>query len=133
MVKKAMVGEDFTVFGDDYETPDGTNIRDYVHVLDLADNHTLALNYLFNGGQSNFYNVGIGRGYSNKEIIAEVEKVTGLKINVNYGDRRDGDPAVLTASIDKIKKELGWSPKYGLEEIVKSAYLWHKTHPTGYN
>lgn len=133
MIKKALAGEQFTVFGGDYDTPDGTNIRDYVHVLDLSDNHTLALNYLFNGGQSNFYNVGIGRGYSNKEIISEVERVTGLKVNVSYGERREGDPAVLTASIDKIKNELGWSPKYGLKEIIESAYLWHKEHKTGYN
>lgn len=132
IIRKTLKGEEVLIFGNDYDTPDGTNIRDYVHVLDLSENHALALNYLGNGGKSNFYNVGIGQGYSNNEIIKEVEKVSGLKVNVKYGPRRDGDPAILTASIDKIKSELGWSPKYNLEEIIKSAYLWHSTHPNGY-
>lgn len=133
IIRKTLSGEEVLIFGNDYETPDRTNIRDYVHVLDLSENHTLALNYLDNGGKSNFYNVGIGKGYSNNEIVKEVEKVSGLKVNVKYGPRRAGDPAILTASIDKIKNELGWTPKYSLEDIIKSAYLWHKSHPTGYN
>lgn len=133
IIRKTLKGEEVVIYGNDYDTEDGTNIRDYVHVLDLAENHALALNYLEKGGKSNFYNVGIGKGYSNNEIIKEIEKVSGLKVNVKYGPRRDGDPAILTASIDKIKSELGWAPKYGLEEIIKSAYLWHKSHLTGYN
>lgn len=132
IIRKTLNGEEIVIFGNDYDTPDGTNIRDYVHVLDLAQNHALALSYLEKGGKSNFYNVGMGQGYSNNEIIKEIEKVSGLKVNVKYGPRRAGDPAILTASIDKIKAELGWTPKYSLEDIIKTAFLWHSTHPQGY-
>ena len=132
IIKKAINGEEIEIFGNDYNTPDGTCIRDYIHVLDLVDNHILALEALLNGGNSTTYNAGIGRGYSNKEVLDEVEKVTGLHLKVKYVPRRLGDADTLYASIDKIKSELGWSPKYGLKEIVESAYLWHKTHPDGF-
>jgi len=128
----AIEGREFTIFGGDYDTPDGTCVRDYIHVLDLADNHTLALKALHNGAEGNIFNAGTGRGYSNKEVVEMVKKVTGRDLKVKIGPRRPGDAAKLVASIDKIKQGLGWTPKYGLKEIVKSAYLWHKTHPKGY-
>jgi UDP-glucose 4-epimerase len=133
VIKKAMSGEEFTLFGNDYETPDGTCVRDYVHVLDLAENHSLALQRLMDGGTSAFYNAGAGRGYSNKEVIDTIEKETGLKVNIKIEPRRAGDANALYADITKIQNELGWSPKYSLTDIVKSAYLWHKGHPTGYS
>jgi len=91
-----------------------------------VETHRIALKKLLGGAQSNFYNAGVGRGYSNKEVIEMVEKVTGLTINLEYGSRREGDADSLYASIDKIKKDFGWQPKYDLKEIIKSAYLWHQ-------
>lgn len=132
IIKKALKGEEIEIFGNDYQTPDGTNIRDYIHVLDLVEVHSIAMQKLLEGVSSNFYNAGIGRGYSNKEILDAVQKVMGTELKVKYGPRRAGDADALYASIDKIKKDFAWSPKYGLEEIVKSAYLWHKNHPGGY-
>jgi UDP-glucose 4-epimerase len=133
LIKKALKGEEIEIFGDDYETPDGTNVRDYVHVLDLVEIHSIAMQKLFDGAQSAFYNAGIGRGYSNKEIIGAVKNITGMDLKVKYGPRRAGDADVLYASIDKIKKDFDWQPKYSINDIVKTAYLWHKTHPSGYN
>ena len=122
-----------TIFGDDYPTPDGTCLRDYVHVMDLADAHILALNYLRNGGASEIFNLGNGRGFSVKEIIAAAEKVTGEKIKIEIGTRRAGDPAQLIASSDKAKKILGWSPKFSaVEKIIADAWNWHKNNPEGY-
>ena len=122
-----------TIFGDDYPTPDGTCLRDYVHVMDLADAHILALNYLRNGGASEIFNLGNGRGFSVKEIIAAAEKVTGEKIKTEIGTRRAGDPAQLIASSDKAKKILGWSPKFSaVEKIIADAWNWHKNNPEGY-
>lgn len=132
IIKSVLNGTEFTLFGNDYDTPDGTCVRDYVHVLDLADNHTRALEKLLEGGDSSIYNAGQGKGYSNLEIIREVEKVSGMKVNVKAQPRRDGDANSLFADIAKIEKELGWKPKYSLSEIVSSAYLWHKSHPSGY-
>ena len=126
IIKAGLRGDKFTIFGNDYKTPDGTCIRDYIHVLDLVETHRIALKKLLGGAQSNFYNAGVGRGYSNKEVIEMVEKVTGLTINLEYGSRREGDADSLYASIDKIKKDFGWQPKYDLKEIIKSAYLWHQ-------
>jgi len=128
----AIKGREFTIFGDDYNTPDGTCVRDYVHVLDLADAHVLALKALMNGVKSNFYNAGQGKGYSNKQVVEMIKEVTGLDFKIKIGPRRPGDTAALIASIDKIKKDLGWKPKYGLREIIESAYKWHKSHPNGY-
>lgn len=128
----ALKGEEFEIFGGDYDTPDGTCVRDYIHVLDLTQAHILALNVLAKGAGSNIYNAGTGRGYSNKEVVEMVKKVVGKDFKVKIGPRRAGDAAKLIASNEKIKKDLGWTPKYSLEEIVKSTYLWHKTHPNGY-
>lgn len=132
VISKALNGEEVEIFGDDYDTSDGTCVRDYIHVLDLVENHALALDHLIKNKRSDVFNAGVGRGYSNKEVITEIEKVSGLKVNVKFGSRRQGDANELYASCEKIKKVLGWSPKYNLEDIIASAYLWHKNHPNGY-
>lgn len=120
------------IFGADYPTPDGTCVRDYIHVDDLADAHLLALEKL-QPGQQMHYNLGIGRGYSVREVIAAVEAVTGKKVPIKEGPRRAGDPPVLVASSDRIQKELGWKPRYtDIKAIVETAWNWHKAHPKGY-
>ncbi len=120
------------IFGTDYPTPDGTCVRDYVHVDDLASAHVLALAQLTPGAKL-AYNVGIGRGYSVREVIRTVEEVTGMKVPVKEGPRRAGDPPSLVAGADKIRAELGWAPKYdNLKAIIESAWRWHKAHPAGY-
>ena len=122
------------LYGDDYPTPDGTCVRDYIHITDLADAHIRALDYLKKGGKSTYYNLGNGNGFSVKEVIDMTEKVTGLKIKRQVEARRPGDPATLVASSAKIKKELGWNPQYdSLESIIASAWKWHSTHKNGYN
>ncbi|OGM70032.1 UDP-glucose 4-epimerase GalE [Candidatus Woesebacteria bacterium RIFCSPLOWO2_02_FULL_42_10] len=118
------------VFGNDYATRDGSCIRDYIHVSDLATAHILSLRSLTK--KSMVYNLGSGSGYSVFEVISEVEKVVGKKVRYEVGPRRLGDPVQLVASSSKIKKELGWKPKYGLEEIVETAYKWHKNNPRGF-
>ena len=116
-----------TIFGDDYPTPDGTCIRDYIHVLDLANAHICALNYLRGGGESNFFNLGTGHGFSVNEIIDAAEKVKEL------GARRPGDPARLIASGEKARKILQWTPRFDdVEKIIATAWNWHKSHPKGY-
>ena len=121
------------VFGTDYPTPDGTCVRDYIHVDDLASAHLLALEKL-QPSAALTYNVGIGQGYSVRQVIQAIEKVTGKSVPVKYGPRRPGDPAELVASPAKIMKELGWRPKYlELEPILDTAWNWHRTHPKGYN
>lgn len=120
-----------TVYGDDYATPDGTCIRDYIHVTDLADAHVLALEAL-NTAESGAYNLGSEKGFSVLEIIEAAEKACGKSIKYEIGARRPGDPAVLIASSAKIKKELGWSPKYGIDDILSSAWRFHQGHPDGY-
>ncbi len=121
------------IFGDDYQTPDGTNIRDYIHVLDLASAHIKALEYLDQENQSNYFNVGTGKGYSVKEIIQTIKKVTGVDFKVEVGPRRAGDPDAVYADNSKIKKILGWEPKYSdLETIIKTAWNWHQSHPRGF-
>lgn len=115
------------IYGTDYPTPDGTCIRDYIHVDDLSDAHVLALEYLADGGDSNIYNCGYGHGYSVKEVVEQVKKVTGIDFQVKYIDRRPGDPPSLIADSSKLKKELGWTPKYdNLEYIIKTAWEWEK-------
>lgn len=115
------------IFGQDYPTKDGTCIRDYIHVNDLANAHILAIQSLSNGHKSDVYNLGNGNGFSVKEIIDTAEKVTRIKINKEIADRRSGDPAILIASSDKIKKDLGWKPKYtDVNEIIQTAWNWHK-------
>jgi len=119
------------IFGDDYDTPDGTCVRDYVHVLDLAQAHILALNALDNG--SRVYNLGNGEGYSVREVIDTARRVTGQEIPAEVGDPRPGDPPVLIASSDKIHDDLGWTPEHNaLEDIIGSAWDWHRRHPGGY-
>ncbi|MDQ2087058.1 UDP-glucose 4-epimerase GalE [Herbivorax sp. ANBcel31] len=122
------------IFGNDYNTPDGTCVRDYIHVSDLAQAHVLALGKLRKNGDSDIYNLGNGKGFSVKEVIDVVRKVTGHPIDAVDAPRRPGDPAVLVASSERIKKELGWKPKMNdLESIVETAWNWHKNHPNGYN
>jgi len=131
---QAALGErkHFELYGTDYDTPDGSCIRDYVHVLDLAQAHILALKHLETGGESKFYNLGIGKGYSNKEVLKICEEVTGKNILVVEKERRAGDPPVLYASAEKIKKELGWQPKYELKDMIQSAWDWHTKNRKGY-
>ena len=120
-----------TVFGTDYLTPDGTCIRDYVHVNDLCDAHVCALDRLGTGSVT--YNLGNGQGHSVREVIAAVEAVSGRPVPVRYGERRAGDPAVLVAASDRIKAEAGWSPRFpGLVDIVRTAFQWRERHPGGY-
>jgi UDP-glucose 4-epimerase len=122
--------EAITVFGKDYATPDGTCIRDYIHIDDLCDAHTLALKYLMDGGSSTAFNLGNGEGYSIREVIDAAEKVSGKKIKVIDGERREGDPARLIADSKKITRELGWKPQYAeLETIVRHAWAWELKYP----
>ena len=121
------------IFGDDYPTPDGTCVRDYIHVMDLAQAHILAAQYLRNGGASDIFNLGNGVGFTVKEVIDVARAVTGHPIPARMEDRRAGDPAQLIASSDKARSVLGWNPQHAdLEEIVASAWKWHHTHPNGY-
>ncbi|PUU86828.1 MAG: UDP-glucose 4-epimerase [Halanaerobium sp.] len=116
------------IFGDDYPTCDGSCIRDYIHVTDLAAAHVLAVEALADGKESSIYNLGNGEGYSVKEVINTVKEVTGRDFEVEVSERRAGDPAVLIASSDKIQKELNWQPQYPeLEKIISTAWKWHKS------
>ena len=125
-------GRRSTVFGTDYPTPDGTCIRDYIHVEDLCEAHIVAMNAL-RPGDTRFYNLGIGRGYSVKEVIESAKRVTGIELPVEYGPRRPGDPAILFANAEKIRGELGWSPRYTeIDPIVATAWNWFQSHPRGY-
>lgn len=125
--------ESISIYGTDYNTDDGTCIRDYIHVTDLASAHILALQYLMNGGKSDIFNLGNGVGYSVREVIDVARKVTRHPIPAIEAPRRAGDPARLVASSEKAKKVLGWKPVHNtLEEIISSAWNWHKNHPNGY-
>lgn len=121
-----------SVFGNDYPTPDGTCIRDYIHVRDLAEAHLLALKHLEETGESGIFNLGSGDGYSVKEIIDTARRITGKEIPAVVEPRRAGDPSVLIASNHKAAEVLGWKPQRGLEEIISDAWTWHSTHPNGY-
>jgi len=124
--------ERLTIFGDDYPTPDGTCVRDYIHVEDLCAAHIVAMNSL-RLGELQTYNLGIGRGYSVREVFDAAERVTGRKIPVEIGPRRPGDPAVLFADSQKIQRELGWKPRYtDIDQIVATAWNWFRNHPSGY-
>ena len=126
--------ESVSIYGTDYDTPDGTCIRDYIHVTDLAKAHILAVEYLMKGGESDIFNLGNGVGYSVREVIETARKVTGHPIPAVEIPRRAGDPARLVASGEKAKTVLGWEPKItSLEDIIRSAWVWHSTHPNGYN
>ncbi|MGG3733899.1 UDP-glucose 4-epimerase GalE [Heyndrickxia coagulans] len=126
--------EAITIFGEDYDTKDGTCVRDYIHVEDLIDAHILALQYLQNGGASDVFNLGSSNGFSVKEIVDTVREVTGKGFNVKIGDRRAGDPSTLIASSVKAKRVLGWNPqKTDIRQIIKDAWNWHESHPNGYD
>ena len=121
------------IFGNDYPTKDGTNVRDYVHVLDLADAHVLALKYLEAGNSSTAFNLGSATGFSNMEILQAARKVTDKEIPASIGPRRSGDPSTLIASSEKAKKILGWKPKFdNIEKIIETARKWHENNPEGF-
>lgn len=116
-----------SIFGNDYPTPDGTCVRDYIHILDLAQAHFLALEQLFAGKKTDFYNLGNGKGYSNKEVIETVEKIAGKKIDFEYLEKREGDPPILVGSSEKAISELGWKPQFAdINKIIETAFLWHQ-------
>ena len=119
--------DSISVFGDDYDTEDGSCVRDYIHVNDIANAHIEGLRYLENGGENNVFNIGNGRGFSVKEVISVVKKVTGKDFPVNIEGRRPGDPGTLVADSNKIHEVLGWTPEYDtLESIIETAWMWHQ-------
>jgi UDP-glucose 4-epimerase len=135
LILKVALGQrdEIHIFGDDYDTHDGTCIRDYIHVLDLVDAHILAVEKLRSGVESNIYNLGIGNGFTVKEVITAARQVTGHPIPSRVLKRREGDPAKLVASSEKAKQELGWEPKYtAIKDIVASAWEWHLERPYGF-
>ncbi|PEK98856.1 UDP-glucose 4-epimerase GalE [Bacillus sp. AFS017336] len=135
VVLEAALGkrEAVKIFGDDYDTKDGTCVRDYIHVEDLIEAHLLALRYLQNGGKSNIFNLGSSQGFSVQEIIETAIQVTGINIPVKKGDRRSGDPSTLVASSEKVKQILGWKPsRTSIHKIISDAWNWHQNHPNGY-
>ena len=134
LVMKTALGQrdHIGIFGEDYPTPDGTCVRDYIHVKDLAGAHLLALEYLERGGGSDVFNLGNGTGYSVREIIDTARRVTSKEIKAVAEPRRGGDPSVLIASNKKAAQVLGWKPVLGLEQIISDAWVWHSGHPNGY-
>jgi UDP-glucose 4-epimerase len=124
--------DSFMINGDDYPTPDGTCIRDYIHVDDLATAHVAALRYLAAGNTGGAFNLGTGEGYSNRQIVDMVRQVTARDFPVQVGPRRPGDPPMTWANNDKARRLLGWQPRYGLREIIEHAWRWHSSHPHGY-
>jgi UDP-glucose 4-epimerase len=121
------------IYGDDYPTSDGTCVRDYIHVSDLARAHVLAIDHLSRGGASDIFNLGCGGGFSVRAVLDAARKVTGAKIDARLGPRRAGDPAVLVASSERIRERLGWRPqKESLDAIVGDAWAWISAHPNGY-
>jgi UDP-glucose-4-epimerase GalE len=127
LLRAVVTGQPITIFGDDYETPDGTCIRDYIHVTDLATAHVAAIEQLLAGGGSDTFNVGTGAGHSVLEVMRAVEKVTGEKVPHHIGPRRAGDPPILVANSDKLKRTLGWKPKFAeLADIVATAWQFEK-------
>jgi len=132
-IDAALGRNSFTIFGGDYPTDDGTCLRDYIHVTDLASAHVLALDALRAGADSSVYNLGNGRPTSVRDVVNAVARVTGQPVPCAMGSRRDGDPAILFASSDRIKRELGWRPKYeDIDVIVETAWRWRVAHPRGY-
>jgi UDP-glucose 4-epimerase len=132
VLRAALTGETFTIFGDDYDTRDGTAVRDFVHVGDLADAHVRSLGVL-EPGASRIYNVGLGSGHTVREVVETARAVTGRDIPSTVGPRRPGDSPVLVACADRIRRDLGWNPtRTTLDQIVRSAWNWHRSHPTGF-
>lgn len=134
LVMKAAVGvrEAISVFGADYPTRDGSAIRDYIHVVDLAEAHVRALEQLVREERSTAYNLGTGTGYTVLEVIAEAKRISGVDFMVHYEARRPGDPAAVWADCRKAERELGWKAKYGLTTILETAWRWHSTHPSSF-
>lgn len=125
-IRSILTGTEFTLYGNDYQTKDGSCVRDYIHVEDLCEAHLLALKSLQNEGQSNIFNVGTGFGYTNKEVISKIEEIAGKKLTINIEERRPGDAVELVADTTKIKETLSWNPKSSdLETIVKTAWQYH--------
>jgi UDP-glucose-4-epimerase GalE len=134
LIRAVLSGEPMTIFGDDYDTPDGTCIRDYIHVTDLAEAHVAAIEKLLAGGGSGVFNVGTGAGHSVLEVLGAVEQVTGRRVPHEIGPRREGDPPVLVANSEKLQRTLGWKPKFiGIKEIVATAWQFEnsRTVPEG--
>jgi UDP-glucose-4-epimerase GalE len=132
-IEAATGGRSLQLFGDDYPTPDGTCLRDYIHVSDLADAHVRALDVMVETGQSGAYNLGTGEPHSVREVIDTVERVTGHRVPWTLAPRRPGDAAVLYAAAGKAQAELGWTPRFpDLESMVRTAWAWHQRHPNGY-
>ena len=134
LVMKTALGQrdHIGIYGEDYPTPDGTCVRDYIHVKDLAQAHLLALEHLARGGESDVFNLGSGNGYSVRQIIETARRITGREIRATAEPRRGGDPSVLIASNKKAAERLGWHPALGLDQIVSDAWAWHSSHPNGY-
>jgi UDP-glucose 4-epimerase len=125
--------ESISIFGDDYPTPDGTAVRDYIHISDLSQAHLLALEHLRKGGDSEFINLGNGSGYSVREVVEAARKITGKKIETKIAPRRAGDPSRLVADAAKAREVLGWNPKFPeIERVIESAWAWHSANPEGY-
>lgn len=127
-VRASVLGEPFTINGSDYPTPDGTCIRDYIHVSDLADAHLAALDHLREGGASRVFNCGSGHGYSNLEVVKSVERLAHKPLALTMGPRRPGDPAALVADISRIVRELGWKPRFGLDDMITHELIWTEKH-----
>ncbi|UYO61749.1 UDP-glucose 4-epimerase GalE [Acetobacterium wieringae] len=135
LILKTALGQrdKISIFGEDYPTPDGSCIRDYIHVMDIAAAHILGMEKLLAGGESNIYNLGDGKGFSVKEVIDRTRAITGKAFAVEIADRRAGDPVELIASSEKAHQELGWKPAHSdLDTIIKTAWKWHQNHPQGY-
>ncbi|MEX2264779.1 MAG: UDP-glucose 4-epimerase GalE [Bryobacteraceae bacterium] len=132
LLRAATTRQPITVFGDDYDTPDGTCIRDYIHVTDLAEAHALALDWLLGGGASGAFNVGTGQGHSVREVMRVVEEVTGTAVPFAIGSRREGDPPALVADSAKLRRTLAWTPRYSdLHQIISTAWNFERRHATG--
>jgi UDP-glucose 4-epimerase len=132
VIAAAINGTPFSIFGDDYDTRDGTAVRDYVHISDLAQAHMAALGAV-SPGETRTWNVGSGNGYSCREVLESARRITGRAIPCTMGPRRPGDPPTLVASSDQLTRDLGWKPQYTrIDDIIASAWKWHSTHPRGY-
>ena len=135
LILEAALGKraNISIFGTDYDTADGTCVRDYIHVTDLASAHILSMEYLRDGGESNYFNLGTGNGFTVKEIVDATKSVTGVDFPVVIGERRAGDPGTLIASSEKAQTVLGWKPTHSeVSQVIGDAWQWHKNHPNGY-